>query len=155
MKVFEIMYDNAVTDEHNILAKVIRTLPYFVAHLTDTKILNIIKVYPDVLNYNFNKNPITFNILNGSNDVISVRLKNLCHDKNFKDFESTNKIIAIMLINRLVVPIDESHNKVFFNYFNKINMELNRSIIYSAETNYSKELLTLHLEIMGKPMVEF
>lgn len=153
MKVFEIMYDDAVKKEYKVLAKVIRTLPYFVSCLSDGKIIEIVKNYPDVLNYNLNKNPLDFEILKNCNDVISVRLKNLCYDEKLKNFESTNKIISIMLTHKLTVPYNESYNKTFFNYCNKINTELGNNIDYCHETNYSEKMLDLHLKIMGKPLV--
>ena len=157
MKLFEIMYDDAIKKEYNILAKVIRTIPYFLSNLSDEKIIQIISNYPETLIYNLNINPITFNILDKSNDVISIKLKKLSNDKTFKDFQSTNKILSLMLVNKIIVPINEKYNGVFFSYYKKLLSELSElnkptELTYDFQTNYSEKLLTLHLEIMSKPM---
>lgn len=154
MKAFEIMYDDAIVKNYEVLAQVIRTLPCFISYLPYEKIQSIVKSYPQVLNYNLNKNALTFDILSGSNDVISVKLRNLCNSEVAKEFKSTNKIMYVLLSNKIVVPLNSSYNKVFFNYLNKILTEMDLGIEYNSEINYSEELLKLHLEIMARPIVE-
>ena len=152
MKIFEIMYDDSIKKKYKILEKIIRCLPYFLTYLPKRKIIEIVTKYPDTLNYNLNSNEITFDILDKSNEVISIKLKKLSTQEIFKDFESTNKIIGILLEERLVLPIDEKYNKVFFNFYYKINKEMGNNVEYQSDTNYSEKLLQLHLEIMGRPI---
>ena len=155
MNAFEYMYNHAISNNFEVLAKVIRHFPYFVASLDYENIGAIIQKYPSVLAYNFNKNEILFDILHGSNNVVSIRLRDLCLDETLKDFNSTNKILYVMLLNKLTVPLDESYNKVFFNYVKKIELELQGGMIeYSPGINYSEKLLEIHLKLMGTLLVE-
>lgn len=154
MKAFEIMYENAIEKKYASLAHVIRTLPLYISYLSDQKIIEMVTKFPYVLNFNFNKNPINFNILKGKNDVISVRLKYLSYDENLYEYQSTNKILSIILFNKVVIAIEDGQNRVFFNYVKKINEELgNPSQAYIDDINYSQKLLDLHLELMTRPFI--
>lgn len=157
MGFLENIYWQAIHRKQEVLAKVIRTMPFFVSTLNTPYIKKMIEEYPYVLNYNFNKNPIDFKILTSEADVISVKLRALSIDQKLKNFSSTNKIISIILENKIKIPNDKNYNKVFYNYILQIYNDLNKNLEkyeYDENTNYSEELLKLHIEIMSGPIVE-
>lgn len=153
MKVIESMYDNAINRNYNILAKVIKTIPNFVGSLNENKILELISETPEVLEYNLYKGPITLDLLRSSNDVLSLRLKYLSYDGNYPEFQLSNKIMYVILANKLDLPLNANYNDVFYNYVNKIKQELDLECsAYNDETNYCTELIKLHIEMLSKPI---
>ena len=157
MKMIEIMYDDAIQKGYNILGRVIRTIPYFVATLEDEKIVSILQNHPEVLVYNLNSDPVQFDILRSKNDVISVRLKHLSYDDNAttSPFQLANKIMSLILTHKITFPLNKDYNKIFYNYVGKIYSEIGIDCVeYSDQINYSDLFTKVHLEIMAYPVVQ-
>lgn len=152
MRSLEIMYVEAVDTDYKVLAEIIRNIPCFVSYLSVSGIKEILNSYPETLNFNLNYNQIHFNILENSYDVISIKLKNLSNDDSLKEFRSTNLLLSVILSEKIKIPFNESYNRVFYSYFNKINSELGNNIEYIPTTDYGKELLDLHITLMRKPL---
>lgn len=153
MNILELMYDDAIIKSYNVLAKIIRTIPKFVASLNEHKIFNILLREPECLSYNLINKPLTFKLLNSENDILSVKLRHLSYDDTYEEFKNNNKLMNIILTNKLLLPLNESYNQHFYNYVFQAREDLlleNKE--YNKETNYCEELLKLHLEIMGKPI---
>ena len=157
MMALHLMFVHAVSLKYNILAKIICSIPNFMYYVPENQIKFIILQYPGALKYNMTDELPVFNLVDSTNNIASAQLCALSYDENLKSFSATNKIISVMLENKLTVENDEYTNIVFYNYLSKLISEINEEycdyIEYNENINYSEKLLDVHLNIISTPII--